>query len=276
MRQDSLVIVAPNGARRGKQDHPALPVTPDEIALEVEACVEAGAAMVHLHARDAEGGHSLEVADNEAVLEAVCKRVPQKDVVIQLTTEAVGIYQPPQQMALVRALQPEAASFAIKELIPTERDEETAEGFFRWAASAGVISQFIVYSADDLLRYVDLVERGVLPKNKHHLLFVLGRYHNKQQSELSDLEPFLALTDRLGDVRWAVCAFGQQEQACLLAATQAGGDVRVGFVNNLLRTDGSLANNNSEQVSELADKIAQQGRKVLTAQELRAMPLFLS
>ena len=54
-----VVMCAPNGARRTKDDHPALPLTPAEIAAEAERCADAGAALLHLHVRDTAGRHSL-------------------------------------------------------------------------------------------------------------------------------------------------------------------------------------------------------------------------
>ena len=57
-----LIMAAVNGARRTKADHPALPMTIPEIAADVAACVEAGAAMAHVHVRDDEGRHVLDAA----------------------------------------------------------------------------------------------------------------------------------------------------------------------------------------------------------------------
>ncbi|NBB83711.1 MAG: hypothetical protein GVY28_09935, partial [Alphaproteobacteria bacterium] len=55
-----LLMVAPNGARKTKADHPALPIGPAELAATAVACRDAGAAAIHLHVRDEAGGHSLD------------------------------------------------------------------------------------------------------------------------------------------------------------------------------------------------------------------------
>lgn len=258
MQDERLIIVAPNGARRTHQDHPALPVSPEEIADTVAACVDAGAAMVHLHARNAKGEHSLEISDNLAVLEEVRRRVGDR-VIVQVTTEAVGRYQPAQQMALIRALEPEAASFALRELIPLPEYESSAADFFHWAAERNILAQYILYSEQDLLYYLDLLERDLLPKQRHHLLFVLGRYAANQQSTPNDLQPFTRLLPRLNGRRWAVCAFGAREQECLLAAAEQGGDLRVGFENNLFACDGELAVSNADQVRSLVMALKKSG-----------------
>ncbi|OUR65398.1 class III aminotransferase [Marinomonas sp. 42_23_T18] len=268
LEQACMVIVAPNGARKNKLDHPALPITPDEIAEDVAQCVAAGASMVHLHARTESGRHSLEVDDNRMVMAAVKERMGD-DVVIQLTTEAVGIYQPEQQMHLIRTLKPEAASFALSELIPDPSHEAQASEFFHWVAQEGIIAQYIVYSAEQLAYYLDLRERRLLPANKHHLLLVLGRYHKVQESEPSDLKPFIHLIEQLDKIRWAVCAFGKKEQDCLVAAAELGGDLRIGFENNLFTHSGELAKNNAAQVAGMITRLQQIERVAISTKQLR-------
>lgn len=269
MPAERLIIVAPNGARRGKADHPALPITPEEIAREALHCASAGAAMIHLHARTASGEHSLEIDDNQAVLAAVRQRVGER-MLIQLTTEAVGRYRPKQQMQLIRTLQPEAASFALRELMPDEADEPRAADFFHWCADSGILAQYILYSVDDLQRYLSLRQRGLLPADRHHLLFVLGRYGRQQPSCPQDLAPFTALIEQLDGVRWALCAFGQQEQACLIRAARDGGDVRIGFENNLHASSGQLARDNAAQVTDLVAALDEIGCIPMSAAQARA------
>lgn len=274
MQSSSLVIVAPNGARRSKADHPALPITPSEMADEVTACAAAGAAMVHLHARDSDGKHSLEIDDNAAMLQRVSDQLGDQ-IIVQVTTEAVGIYQPEQQMTLIKELQPEAASFALRELIANDDWLDRGAEFFAWVHGKSILAQYILYSADDLTRYFDLLDRGVLPAGGHHLLFVLGRYRKGQQSMPVELLPFLQVIGQRPDpaatAPWALCAFGQLEQQCLAAACSLGGDARIGFENNLLRSDGTQAQNNAEQVAQLAKTILSMGRKLHTADSVRQL-----
>src|SRR5262249_25262204 len=66
----TVLQAALNGART-KRDHPAVPVTADELARDAAACVRAGAACVHLHPRDAHGRETLDPAIVDAVAEAV-------------------------------------------------------------------------------------------------------------------------------------------------------------------------------------------------------------
>ena len=68
-----FVMVAPTGARRGKADHPALPVTLPEILNAAVACHAAGADGFHLHIRDDAGVHSLDAGRYRETLEALAR-----------------------------------------------------------------------------------------------------------------------------------------------------------------------------------------------------------
>ena len=80
-----MIIAAPNGARRGKADHPNLPMNIEEIAAEAAACQQAGAAVLHLHVRDSNGAHSLDAGLYRAASEAIAISAP--GMVVQITTE---------------------------------------------------------------------------------------------------------------------------------------------------------------------------------------------
>ena len=88
----TAIAVAPNGGRRGKNDHPALPIGPEELASTAAACLEAGAAMIHAHVRDRDGGHLLDADAYREATKAIRDAVGER-LVIQITSEAVGRYQ---------------------------------------------------------------------------------------------------------------------------------------------------------------------------------------
>lgn len=263
-----ILAVAPNGARKTKADHPAVPVTPEEIAATATACRAAGAAMIHLHVRDAEGGHSLDVETYRAATDAVRAAVGE-DLIIQVTSEAVGIYRPEEQMQMVRALRPEAVSLAVREIVPDGAAEAEAAAFLAWLRAEGILPQYILYSDDDLRRFDDLIDRGVVPGERQVVLFVLGRYTKDQTSEPRDLMPFLA--DNRRQHLWSVCAFGPRETACAIAAAALGGHARVGFENNLHLPDGTLAADNAALVAAVAEGLRAIGARPASAEEARAM-----
>lgn len=267
-----IVMAAPNGARRTKADHPAIPLGAEEIGREAARCRDAGAAMIHLHVRDPAGRHSLDVGLYRDALAAV-RREAGPDLIAQVTTEAVGIYTPAEQRAAVRALRPEAFSVALRELFVSSDEEAEGAAFLAGEARAGTLVQHILYDADDVARFKALSARGLIPEARASALFVLGRYSAGQRSDPSDLLPFLSTWSEGGTpgARWGICAFGPRERACVTVAALLGGDVRVGFENNLHRPDGTVAADNAEQVEGFCAAARGLGLEVAEPEAARAL-----
>ena len=263
-----MIAVAPNGARKQKTDHPALPISPAELAATAVQCQEAGACMVHLHVRDVQGGHSLDV-DAYRLATTTVRDAVGPDMIIQITTEAVGIYSVDQQIDMVRQVKPEAVSLAIHELCAHADDEVRAATFFSWLQAEKICPQYILYSIKDVMRFNSLRQRGIIPGDRVCVLFVLGRYSKTGASSPEELLPMLrAVAD---DVVWSVCAFGASEAACMLLAAELGGHARVGFENNMQLVNGDTASDNSALVTQVAHAVEGFQRTVATGFEARAV-----
>ncbi len=264
-----MLMVAPNGARRTKADHPALPLSPREIAAEAKAAMAAGAVAIHLHVRDAAGAHSLDAERYREALAALRAAVGD-GMIAQITTEAAGRFTPREQMACVRALVPGAVSLALRELAPDDGKETLARAgaFFRRVAQAGVSAQFILYSPDDVRRFVRLREEGVVPFARPFLLMVLGRHAADGESAPEELDAYV---EALGGAaaEWAVCAFGRREAEIALHAARLGGHARIGFENNLHLPDGSLAPDNAALVAATRALLEREGFRLMPVEEAR-------
>lgn len=251
------IMLAPNGARLGKADHPALPVTVAETVAAALAACEAGAQALHAHVRDAEGRHVLDAGLYRELIAEMSRAVPAMPV--QITTEAVGRYTPNEQQRVVRDVMPEGVSVALREMWPLAGPDRQAAGFYAWANETGIAVQHILYAPQDVSRLLALAAAGDVP-GPLQMLFVLGRYATPSEGRPEDLQGFLdAAAEMPEGSEWAVCAFGRPEQACLLAAARRGGRMRIGFENNLLRPDGSTARDNAEQVMALRRALAEEG-----------------
>lgn len=267
MNNEPLILtVAPNGAYKSTTDHAALPITPEALAATARACLDAGAAMLHLHVRLPDGRHSLRADDYRAAQAAIRAAVGQS-LVIQVTTEAAGVYEPAEQVAVVYDLQPEAVSVSLRELLRPGLSEAELSGFFGWLVETQTMTQVILYDTAELAQWNQLRARGVIPEGQWFLLFVLGRYAAGQTSSPTDLLPFLQSWD--GRHPWAMCAFGAQEHRCAMVALALGGHVRVGFENNLWRRDGTLAPDNASLVRQVAECAALAGRPLASAAQVR-------
>lgn len=262
------IAVAPNGGRKTQADHPALPMTAPELARVAGLCLDAGASMIHVHVRDGEGRHLLDADAYRDVLGAIRQAVGQ-NLVVQITSESLGIYSPAEQMRVVRQVRPEAVSLALRELLPEGASEADFGAFLDWLREESVAPQFILYSPAEAVRLAELKARGVVPFEQLSVLYVLGRYTAGQTSDPADLLPFLnTAVPRFP--HWSTCAFGNKEAACVLAGALLGGNIRVGFENNLLLPDGRTAHGNEDLVSLARDSVVSLGYRPATADEVRA------
>jgi uncharacterized protein (DUF849 family) len=222
--------------------------------------------MMHMHVRDAEGRHSLDAQTYRDALAAV-KQAVGDALLVQVTSEAAGVYKAAEQMAMVRELRPEAVSIGLREVAVPDIPESELAAFFAWIARERIMAQIILYDAADVQRWQSMRERGLVPPGAWSVLYVLGRYSAGQVSSPRDLLPFLQVAD--GTLPWAICAFGREENACVTAAAAFGGHVRVGFENNLYLRDGSLAAGNSALVAQAAQGGLTLGRPLASAADAR-------
>lgn len=247
------VMVAPNGARRGKADHAALPITAEELAATAQACAAQGAHRLHLHVRDAGCGHSLDAGLYREAMAAVGAAVPGMG--IQITTESAGIFDVAAQLACLEALRPAAASVSVREMA---RDAGLAARAYALCAEAGTEVQHILYSPDCVAQLAEWFEAGLVPQDMREAILVLGQYASGVEAEVEMLPGFLAEIAPL-ELNWTLCAFGGAEHDCLLAAVEAGGQVRIGFENSLGRRGAAPWADNAASVAAFVAAAAARG-----------------
>lgn len=262
------IAVAPNGGRHTKADHPALPLSAAELAHCAAQCLDAGVGMIHLHVRKADGSHVLDAVAYRDAIAAVGAAVGSR-MVVQITSESLGLYAPPEQIALIKEVRPEAVSLALRELAP---DAAAEAGFFRalhWMSRENVLPQVILYDPAEARRLAAMIARGDLPWPDVPVLYVLGRYTASQTSQPHDLLPFIA-PGMPRFAHWSVCAFGRHETACVTTAALLGGHVRVGFENNMLLPNGELAPSNAALAWSVANTLKGLAIATCDAAEIRS------
>lgn len=246
MRPLPSLMVAPNGARKTKADHAALPIALDEIVATAVECHDAGADGLHLHVRDENGRHILDAGLYLEALAELRRGVPS--MLLQITTEAVGLYSAAHQRYIVERVHPEAVSVALAEMVEGADPSEVV-AFYDQCAQTDIAVQHILYGERDLSVMSGLLNSGSIQRDGLQLLFVLGRYSQNQQSAPEDLDPFVEWQKHYcPSSEWAVCAFGTRETECLTTAHHKGGKVRVGFENSLWNADGTDAASIAERV----------------------------
>ena len=244
------LMVAPNGARKTKKDHPNLPITISEIVEEACICFNHGANAIHAHVREKNERHSLDTGLYNELIKELKVKVP--DLAVQITTEAVGRYSPNEQFEVVKKLSPESASVAFTEMLPDIKDYKLAKKFYEFSIDNNIQVQHILYSFEDLRLFIQAIKLKIIPSINLQVLYVLGRYDKDFQSKTEDLNPFIQEHKTIiSFTEWGVCAFGEAETDCLMKSYSLGGKARVGFENNFKNADGTIANSNAERVSEI-------------------------
>lgn len=263
-----FIASAPNGGRRTKADHPALPTTPEELAQTAKTCLEAGAAMIHVHVRDTAGRHILDADAYHTAIRAI-RSACGDNLVLQITTEALGIFATDAQRNIVRDVKPEAASLAFRELARDKNDEQHFAELLLWMRQAGIAPQIIIYDTDDLNRFQTFLQHYDFTAQEFSMLYVLGRYTETPQGlhQLLRFANFPGVHFR--DIM--VCAFGSEETACVTAAALFGANARVGFENNLWLPSGETAANNATLIASTRSALTKVGLEIGDANRLRRL-----
>lgn len=254
---------APNGARRQKSDHPELPITPEDMAICAEQILAAGASILHLHVRDEKNAHSLDVERYRASISAVRDAVGDQ-LIIQATSEAVGIYNRDEQMQMVKELKPEAVSLALRELCPSEGDIAEFSNFIKLLRQENIFPQYILYNESDFDRFERLRKQGVFHDDNPFTLFVFGSYQKNHTNTDQLKKKSMSAT-----FPWAACGFYQNEKDCISHAAINNGHIRVGFENNIRKDENTLLENNAEMIRYAANVASEAQRPVASAADVR-------
>ncbi|MCP3673231.1 MAG: 3-keto-5-aminohexanoate cleavage protein [Gammaproteobacteria bacterium] len=262
-----VIAVAPNGARHTKQDHPALPITPSELVQTAVECLEAGARMIHLHVRDKSERHSLLPKDYITAVKAV-KAAVASEMIVQVTSEAAGIYNSAEQIDLMQQLMPDCISIALREFVPENTSVAPFKNFLKNLAANNCLIQYILYDEVDFRQYQKLIASKVIPLNNHSLLFVLGRY-TKTPPEVDIVQQYRSILETNNN--WMVCSFGVNAPEILAKTVDFNCQIRVGFENGFYLPDGTTANSNADLVAQSWQSYKQSGRKLATIDQTREL-----
>ena len=299
MADKIILTCAVTGSIHTPSMSPHLPVTPDAIAEQAVGAAEAGATILHLHARDPQTGRpSAKVEDFMAFLPRIRRHT---DAVLNLSTGGSSQMTLAERLAPALAAQPEMCSlnmgsmnFGIFPLAGKDREWEhdwelpflaaTKDVVFKNTFSDieailsglgeahGTRFEFECYDAGHLQTLAYYLKKGFVrpPLFVQFVLGVLGGIDASPESLL-----FMKQTaDRLlGDAyRFSVLAAGRHQMKLATMGAVLGGNVRVGLEDSL--TDGAgrdLAPDNAHQVSRIRRILEEMGFEIASAAEARAM-----
>jgi 3-keto-5-aminohexanoate cleavage enzyme len=272
----TIVTAALTGVLATREQCPAIPYTPKEIAEEAERAAGAGAAIVHIHARTPEGGPDWRLETFAEIFSEVRART---DVIVNFSTGAVGI-PPEERVAHVRELRPEMAALNMGSMNYAiysakrkafHHDHVFANSFkdiqfFLEAMNqSGVRPEMECFDTGHIGNTRPLIDMGVLkpPYQFSLIMGVLGGIPGTTRhlvDQVDSLPP---------GSHWQVIGIGLNQWPLVAAAITMGGNVRVGLEDNFYLEEGKMAKSNGDLVEKATRMCRDLGREVASVSEAR-------
>ncbi|UMZ74228.1 3-keto-5-aminohexanoate cleavage protein [Natranaerofaba carboxydovora] len=294
-----IINCAVTGSIHTPSMSPYLPITPEEIAKNAVDAAKAGAAAVHIHARDPEDGKpSSDLNIYRQIIDKI--REEDEDVIICITTGGGAGMSVEERAAVVPEFKPELASmnagsinwglFPVKEKVPEFKFQwepymldMTKDFIFENTFAAmekicqimydnGTKPELEVYDTGHLYSIAYMLERGIV-KPPIYLQFVTGILGGINSTPY-DIMNLHTTADRLfgkNNYQWSVIGAGKAEFPAATMGLFLGGNVRVGLEDNLYLDKGNLAKNNAELVEKMVRIMREYDFEPATPDEAREM-----
>ena len=266
-----IVNLAATGMVPTRADNPAVPLAPAEIAEDCRRCAAAGATVVHLHARDAEGRPTYRKEVFRETIALVRAAVP--DIVVCVTTSGRlfgELEQRAEVLDLDGPVKPDMASLTLGSMnFPREasvNSPQTIQGLAERMRERGIVPELEVFDAG-MLDYADyLIGRGVL-REPFYFNFLLGSLGTLAATP-SNLSRLAAAVPP--GATWAAAGIGRFQLPMNALAVAMGGHVRVGLEDNLFLDPGKQQPATNLLLVERVGGIARaMGRPVATCAQAR-------
>jgi len=293
-----IITCAVTGSVHTPSMSPYLPVTPDQIAGQAIAAAEAGASILHLHARNPADGRPT--ADPAVFMQFLPRIKQASDAVINISTGGSSLMTLDDRLAAALKAEPEMCSlnmgsmnFGIFPLAKPGMEwrhdwepqllEATRGTIFkntfadiedilkRLGEGCGTRFEFECYDVGHLYSLKHFYDRGLV-KGPLFIQFVLGILGGIG-ADPDNLSHMKRIADKLfgDDYRFSVLAAGRQQMPLITMGAVMGGNVRVGLEDSLTLGRGELAKSNADQVSRIRTILEALSLEVATPDEARAM-----
>ena len=266
----TLITVAPTGAETAKADCPQLPTTLEELVETAIACEAAGAALIHLHIRDAEHRPTLDHGLLRASVEALRE---QTSLVIQLSTGG-SVHDPLEQRLTVLDAEPDSCSLTCGTTNFGDDVFLNPWGFMNelyvQAQEREVVPEFELFDLGHVAALRRLLDTHGLPYGgKVHVDFVTGVPGGMPGTTAALMAGVAALPDEV--TSWSATGIGRTHLPIAAAALSAGGHLRVGMEDNLVYAKGQPVQHNRELVARAAELATVMQRPPMSTDEARAL-----
>ena len=265
---DKLSITAAIcGAEVTKEQNPAVPYTVEEIVREAKSAVDAGAAIVHLHVREDDGTPTQSKARFKECIDAIYKECPDV-IIIPSTGGAVGMtaeerLQPTELYPEMATLDCGTCNFGddvFENTMPMMR------AFGKRMLENDIKPEYECFEMGHLDTVLNMARKGQVPGAPMQFNFVLG-VPGCSPATVQNLA-WMVNAIPAGST-WTATGIGRNAFTLAAAAIVMGGNVRVGFEDNLYLERGVLAKSNGELVAKVVRLAKELGREVATSAEAR-------
>lgn len=281
MARKVIITAALTGAFHGKEVNPNLPEQPHEIAQAANDAYNAGASIVHIHARDKDGASSDDpkiFSEINTLIRAKCPIIIQNSTAP--ATRPGSVADDGIRLLTEGEVLPEMCSLDCS-LIYSKW--QTLEWFYQWTRdwlvkAAGLMLEknikpelevFNPTSVEDIMNYV--YPAGVL-KDPLSFSFVMGMDRVSQGAMEFSVENLVHMISKVPKSSYfSALAIGQNQLPGTVMTMLMGGNVRVGFEDNIYFRKGELAKSNAQFVERIASMAIEFGLEVATPDEAREM-----
>jgi uncharacterized protein (DUF849 family) len=292
-----IITCAVTGSIHTPSMSPYLPLTPKQVAEEAIAAAKAGAAVLHLHARDPKDGRPVFEPD---IFRQFLPQIHQAtDAVINITTGGSHVMTLEQRLAAALDVSPEMAScnmgsmnFGYFQVLAKLKEfkygwefghlEGSRDRIFRntfadiehilreLGEGHGTKFEFECYDVGHLYTLKHFVDRGLI-KGMLFIQFALGILGGIG-ADPENLTHLKRIADKLfgNNYQWSVLAAGRHQMPMITQAALMGGNVRVGLEDSLYLSRGQLAPSNADQVRLIRSILENLGLEVASPAEVRS------
>ena len=274
-----IITAALSGVAASKDQCPAIPYTPEEYALEARRAFEAGASIVHLHARYPDGTPSYRAQEYRQITQAILSESPE--LIINYSTGAVHVAKE-ERVSHIVELKPDLGALNMgsmnyakysskrKEMVfdfVFENRFETIIYFLEKLNHAGVKPECECFDTGHIHNTAPLIDMGLLqpPIQFSLILGVLGG----APADARTLAHMASLVPQQST--WEVIGVSRHQWMLVEAALPLGGNLRVGLEDNFYLPDGGMAESNGNLVSAAAKLVRDSGREVASPSEARLL-----
>lgn len=279
MAKKIVISAALTGVLARREQCPYIPYTPEEIALEGKRAVEAGASILHIHARKDDGMPAYDIETYRKIGEEVRKHCG--NAIINYSTGAVGLSKE-ERIQHITALKPDMAALNMGSMNYAIYSPKTKEFYHDFVfqnpfseikyylekmKEAGTVPEMEVFDNGHINNAMPLIDMGLLQKPYvfSFVMGVLGGIPISTQNLLHQAASVPAGT------HWQVIGIGRKQWQAIAAAITIDGNIRVGLEDNFYLPTGEMAKSNGELVAAAANLVKMLGREVATIDETRAM-----